>query len=644
MFLGRKIDLLMLIFVMIIGSMGILEASSIYEEQLEYDETVPNTRVSQIDYEVGNNYYLVSGIGEIYEIKSDGANPASLRDNIASPQLAKNALSDPTTFDIFESQESSAIIWTDKADYSPGETVIVFGIGFLPDKTIEVNITRPNSDVDTGFTTSNSSGHFIYNYDLNGILGIYNVSATDGVNTAYTSFTDSTVDFKQYANKPDTNKWIGSALGTSNSEYREGMSVPQRLIFEKIATTSGNKHTLTFSVLATKGGVHAYDWLTGWNQGNDPLLGYDPCGVTFTHTTYEVCDLLQWKSGGEELLVEIPDDNFLSKDGLTQDRIDAYESVHENRFIRITGNSSITSAALTLSHSVSNGSDTGDSYIDYTLNWTSASDIIMIQLAGHLSLSGDSAVAWGENLGASYISGGPYHFKLSDLDSKPLGSQDNQIKSGSILPAEADISVDKTGPSTAQIGETITYTFNITNHGPSPAFDVNLTDNLLGPIDLSGLAGLTDEDGDNDLDDLAVNASVIVTVDYTIISGTDVVNTARVNSTTYDPDVTNNQDDHYVDVLGTAIFIDKTGPLTAEVGEQITYTINATNTGAVNLTMTTLFDSLLGDISGYSYLGDDGDGVFEPGESWIYSVTYTVQQGDPDPLFNSVTVEATNTD
>ena len=70
--------------------------------------------------------------------------------------------------------------------------------------------------------------------------------------------------FSQYAN--EDLQWIGSIIQSSNSVYYENMAVPQRIIFEGLNATAGNNHYLTFGHHFTKGGVHAYDFLVGWDQ------------------------------------------------------------------------------------------------------------------------------------------------------------------------------------------------------------------------------------------------------------------------------------------------------------------------------------------------------------------------------------------
>jgi uncharacterized repeat protein (TIGR01451 family) len=255
----------------------------------------------------------------------------------------------------------------------------------------------------------------------------------------------ASVEFTQYANGATYNKWIGSILQKNNSKYYECMSVPQRTILVDIPPTTSNAHTFTFSHEATKSGIHAYDWLTAYNQGNVPPLAFDACGEEIgPKATPAMCQSLH--TSGYSILVDVPDDPFVSKDGSTQTRIDAYETQFGNRQIRIYGDQPITAASLALSHTVSDGGDTGDSYIEYVLAWTSNSTQIIIEMAGHLAMSGEPAanpVAWGPGLGASQVSGGPYHFKLYQLDGTTLGSQDNQIQGADILQLLGTITAHK---------------------------------------------------------------------------------------------------------------------------------------------------------------------------------------------------------
>jgi len=87
--------------------------------------------------------------------------------------------------------EGTATIWTDKADYSPGETVTIYGSGFVADACVTITVTRPDSSMDTWSVTADSSGAFTTTYLLDGITGTYLVTATDGTNTATTTFADT---------------------------------------------------------------------------------------------------------------------------------------------------------------------------------------------------------------------------------------------------------------------------------------------------------------------------------------------------------------------------------------------------------------------------------------------------------------------
>jgi len=84
-------------------------------------------------------------------------------------------------------------LWTDKADYAPGETVTIFGAGFAPGP-ITLTVTRPDGEVNNiPDVLADEYGAFTATYPLNGIEGTYLAIATDSEGqTAQTTFTDGT--------------------------------------------------------------------------------------------------------------------------------------------------------------------------------------------------------------------------------------------------------------------------------------------------------------------------------------------------------------------------------------------------------------------------------------------------------------------
>jgi uncharacterized repeat protein (TIGR01451 family) len=389
------------------------------------------------------------------------------------------------------------------------------------------------------------------------------------------------LDFTQYANTDD--EWIGSILQKSNSMYYEGMSVPERTILDGIAATPGATHSLTFSVMATKGGTHAYDWLTAYNQGNVPPLTYDVCGEKLGNTPDFATICSDLHTSGDSILVNVPDDPFTSKDGPTQDRIDAYELQFGNRQIKIYGNEPITTANLALSHDVSSGGDTGDSFIDYVLTWTSNSTDILLEMAGHLAMSGDPAVnamAWGTGLGASQISGGPYHFKLGALDGNSLGSQDNQIKGADILPLVSRIVAHKfddlNSNGTQDAGEADLQGWNMTLYdGPDCSGDILAS-------------GTTGSDGNVVFSDLLAGTySVKETPQAGWTNTTELCQHATLNEAeTATLDFGNRELIPDITVTKTA------SPTAGAISTNVTFTITVTNTGELPLDPVKVVDTI----------------------------------------------------
>jgi uncharacterized protein YfaS (alpha-2-macroglobulin family) len=87
----------------------------------------------------------------------------------------------------------TAMIWTNKEDYSPGETVTIYGSGFNANAEITITIVQPNGTKDTITVNSDENGSFTATYDIDNDdpVGTYTVTATDGTNTASTTFTDA---------------------------------------------------------------------------------------------------------------------------------------------------------------------------------------------------------------------------------------------------------------------------------------------------------------------------------------------------------------------------------------------------------------------------------------------------------------------
>ena len=178
--------------------------------------------------------------------------------------------------------------------------------------------------------------------------------------TAGTALSQS-VDFKQAANNDSPYllgdvHWITSILQASDSVYYEGMSVAQRVMFVSIPATTGNVHTLTLRHQATKGGKHAYDYMTSWPQAlasdnavlgtNTILTSLNECGPNLgpPNTMPATCNTLH--SSGYFLDVDIPDVMGNSNvAGNIDASIAAYETSMGNRTVRIWGDAPITAGS-----------------------------------------------------------------------------------------------------------------------------------------------------------------------------------------------------------------------------------------------------------------------------------------------------------
>lgn len=90
------------------------------------------------------------------------------------------------------------------------------------------------------------------------------------------------------------------------------------------------------------------------------------------------------------------------------------------------------------------------------------------------------------------------------------------------------------------------------------------------------------------------------------------------------------------DIEPPAVEVVKGGDPLSKIGDPVTYTFDVTNTGGTPLALVSVTDTLLGDLTAQAAAG--GCDPLAIGATCHFEVVRVVQQGDPDPLPNTVTV------
>src|SRR5262249_8319036 len=219
----------------------------------------------------------------------------------------------------------------------------------------------------------------------------YTVTATQqtssgGTLTATSTFTDAnaSANLDQCANDPapspssagcnsNAKQWVNGNLGASKSFYLEGDSIPYRLTMDNIST--GGSHTVTIEWDTTKGGTHALDYITSYNQSvlnANPCLGVSGCGAP---TTFP-----------------IPADPQVTGAGVTP----------------IAGNLTMFGGTITgvSAYSYADGTGfAGDKSARITITFTASQANPVLAWGGHIATRKD----WGIGNSAVAIPGSPYH-------------------------------------------------------------------------------------------------------------------------------------------------------------------------------------------------------------------------------------------
>lgn len=192
----------------------------------------------------------------------------------------------------------------------------------------------------------------------------------------------------------------------------------------------------------------------------------------------------------------------------------------------------------------------------------------------------------------------------------PKTTNDSSTVTSTVV-RRADLRIAKTAtPSPITAGNQVTYQLTVTNDGPSDASDVRVTDTLTAKhafvscVVVSGPTGTCGGTGLSrfvDFPSFPASASATVTIVAQVLpslpDGSTLTNSARVSTSTSDPNGANDRADTAIPVIARAdLAVTKTAaPEPAVAGDELTYTLELTNDGPSDATTVHLVDTLPAD-------------------------------------------------
>ncbi|HET9794148.1 MAG TPA: kelch repeat-containing protein, partial [Thermoanaerobaculia bacterium] len=185
--------------------------------------------------------------------------------------------------------DSAATVTTDKTDYSPGDTVVITGAGWMPGETVSMLLHQDDGDPDLTLTSvSDDSGNFVnsdFVVDMGDLGATFLLTAT-GLSSGYTAQTTFT----------DANPGLnisgkdGGQHGQVNAEEDLG-NIAQGT---SLSLTCPRGTGLTVKATGL-GGSSSETWVLGYSSvyGNDstlsPLTTLNPSSGTLSSSSDTVC-------------------------------------------------------------------------------------------------------------------------------------------------------------------------------------------------------------------------------------------------------------------------------------------------------------------------------------------------------------------
>ena len=215
-----------------------------------------------------------------------------------------------------------------------------------------------------------------------------------------------------------------------------------------------------------------------------------------------------------------------------------------------------------------------------------------------------------------------------------------------------DLAITKSGPATAAFGQNVTFTITVTNNGPSSAEGVTVHDPTPANLTFVANSGDCTTAFPCVLGTLAAGVSKTINATFTVTggAGSNVTNSANVTSTSTDTVGGNNVDSHTLFVELSDLGITKSGPATAAVGQNVSFTINVSNGGPSAANGVTVNDPTPANLTFVSNSGACTTpfpcslGSVPSNTTKTIVATYTVDSGSGSNVTNVATVTTTSTD
>jgi len=435
------------------------EETTVEEVLVEETEPVNEERVTeeaQTEEVVTEDTSLQDPVEEevILEIPEQ---PAPLAIEIVEEEATQEVTTEPTeevagATTVAEESTQTPELSTDKDDYNPGEKVTLFGRFFTPVKNFFVRIFG-NSEVGNFFSdttyevTTDEDGEFTLEHQLDNFYRpYYDVTATneDGEVMAEMQFLDAagaSVDvFSQCANddgdgyngNPGDCSWTNGNMNSNNSTILEEDSTVQRLVMSGLVD---GMHVVTLEYQTTKGGKHAYDFLTDFDQSEDWVTRAHLCDGAAT-TAFPSCATTPIVGQSPDLVHDPLNTNGTDD---TNQNITIYNGVISSTTLPVLVSGSYAADSLTQINVIFEVDTDNCADVEVDNKGVESCPVFMAWGA-HVSSQAD----WGEGQSAVNISGSPYHMKVVALDGPSTGNRDNQMQADAIIvPATGIIEVDK---------------------------------------------------------------------------------------------------------------------------------------------------------------------------------------------------------